>query len=246
MIKKILFIFTFATFLFSTAQMSVRKSDGTEYVNNQTFSFNTYATSSAALYFSVYNTSTTSSITVKALCETLTNTNGSLFQFCFSGNCMFQVQQGQVYPLGGSGNVIPPGQNTGTNDYFENMSATSSSNLYPMTLKFKFYMVDGFDLEYGTPFYITYQYNGILGVKDTTLANTGLYLKNSNVKDAIFITSELSSKAQLLDMSGKKIMSSSITKGENTINVPNIPSGMYILSLTDKNGQTINQKIIKN
>lgn len=246
MIKKILFTLAFSTFLFSTAQMAVRKADGTDYLNNQTFTFNTFAAPSAALYFSVYNTSTTGSITVKAVCESLTNTDGNLFQFCFSGNCQYSVQQGQEYPQGGTGLVIPAGQNTGTNDYFENMTATTSSGVYPAKTKFKFFMVDDFGGTVGTPFYITYQYNGVLGVNDTVVQNAQILVNNTTVKDVVNISSKISAIMSVTDMTGRTMQSSSIVKGENAINLQRLSSGTYLLSFKDKDGNIVTQKIIKN
>ena len=246
MIKKILFIFAFSAFLFSTAQMSVRKPDGTEYVNNQTFTFNTYNTSSATLHFSVYNTSSTASITVKAICESLINTDGSAFQFCFSGNCQFNVVQGQEHPQSGTGLVIPAGTNTGTNDYFENMSATTSSGVYPAKTKFKIIQVDDFGGVVGTPFYITYQYNGVLGVNDTVVQNAQLLVKNTFVKDNVNVSSKISAEMNVIDMTGKTVQTSNIVKGENTINMLKLLSGTYILSFNDKERNIVTQKIIKN
>ena len=246
MIKKILFIFTFASFLFASAQMSVRKLDGTPYVNDQTFEYNTFNSSTAKLSFSVYNTSTTGSITVKALCEALTNTNGNAFQFCFSGNCQFQVVQGQEFPFGGGGNVIAAGQNTGTNDYFENIDPSQSTNgILPMKIKFKFFQVDDFGGTVGAPFYITYQYNGVLGVNDTVVQNAQFLVNNTMVKDMVHISSKISADLNVMDMTGRIVQISTIVKGENAINMQKLSSGTYILSFKDQKGTIVTQKIIK-
>lgn len=222
--------------------MVVKKSDGTVITDGSVFSYNTVDTEESILHFVVYNTAATD-IKVKILCESITNSDGSDFEFCFGGNCMPFVTVGQNYPPNGF--TLPAGSNSGDGDHFWNKKAVSTTGSYPMNFVFKFYQVDGFGSPIGSPVRITYKSLEQLAVNEVDFAKYGISLKSTIINDDIKFEAKNAGTIYLFDASGKLVTSKAINKGENTVNVNTLKSGIYILNYESNNGKTGNIKLIK-
>lgn len=240
--KKILLITAFFCFLFFNAQMVVKKSDGTVITDGSVFSYNTVDTEESILHFVVYNTAT-SDIKVKILCESITNSDGSDFEFCFGGNCIPFVTVGQNYPP--TGFTLSAGSNSGDGDHFWNKKAVSTTGLYPMKFVFKFYQVDSFGNQVGSPVRITYKSLEQLSVNEVDFAKYGISLKSTIINDEIKFEAKNAGSIYLFDASGKLVTSKAINKGENTVNINTLKSGIYILNYESNDGKTGNIKLIK-
>lgn len=236
--KKLFLLSTFLTCSLAMAQMEVRKTDGTIINDGAIFKYNTFDTANDELIFTVANTSSTQSIKVKVLCETLTNTTGDDFQFCFAGNCLPFVRQGASYPPNGF--VINANSNTGDTDNFWNKSDSDS----PKTFLFKFFQVDSFGVEIGSPVRITYLYDKTLAVSNTA-TKSDILVKNTVVKDFMEVESKTNGNITIFDFNGKLVSSQELKSGINKINVQKLSTGVYIVNAISAEGKTFTSKIIK-
>jgi hypothetical protein len=67
-------------------------------------------------------------------------------------------------------------------------------------------------------------------------------------KDVVYVQNnetEGGSKMQIFDLFGKMIASNTLHSGNNSINVSNLSAGAYIVHISKANGETENQKIVK-
>lgn len=226
-----------------TAQMQIQKLDGSVINNGDVYTYSTSNTDDSTLHFTVANTSNSQPIRVKVLCESIANSDGQNFEFCYGGNCMPFVISGQSYPP--DGYEIAPNSNSGDGDHFWNRGATSTTGQYPLTYTFKFSQVDNFGNEFGDPLRVTYKYSGPLAVKETSLQKSGLEIKNTLVNYNLNLNAINAGKISIIDMSGKVVLSTSIVKGENKINVQSLAKGNYVISFNNENGASGSSKIVK-
>lgn len=236
--RKLFLLSTFLTCTFALSQMAVQKLDGTVINDGAIYKYNTYDTDNDLLHFTVANTSTTQSIKVKVLCETLTNTTGEDFEFCFGGNCMPFVVQGMNYPP--NGYTINANSNTGDFDHFWNKKDSNA----PMTFLFKFYQVDTLGNEIGAPVRVTYLYDKTLAVSNAS-AKSDIMVKNSVVKDFIEVDSKNNATISMFDFTGKLVLNQDLKAGNNKINVQKLSTGVYIVNTVSADGKKFATKIIK-
>ncbi|MGX9985557.1 T9SS type A sorting domain-containing protein [Chryseobacterium sp. POL2] len=236
--KKFFILSTFLGFALSNAQMLIKKHDGTVINDGAVFSFNTFDDDASKMYYRVINSSTTEDIKVKMICESLENSDGDSFQFCFGGYCMPFVMLNFNYPP--EGYVIAPGSNSGDNDFLWNQKDYDA----PMSASFKFYQVDAFDNEIGTPIRVKYIYDKNLAVTDVNAVKDVL-VKNTVVTNSLELNSKINTSFQLFDMNSKLVLNSDIKVGDNKVNVQNLATGVYILNIKNANGKNQTQKIMK-
>lgn len=236
--KKLVLLSTFLTCSFALSQMAVKKLDGTVINDGAVYKYNTFNTDNDVLHFTVANTSATQNIKVKVLCESLTNTTGDEFEFCFGGNCMPFVVQGMNYPP--NGYVIDANSNTGDFDHFWNLKESNE----PMSFKFKFYQVDDFGNEIGQPVNITYVYDKQLAVADASTKSDILF-KSTMVKDFIEFDSKTTSTINIFDFNGKLVINQEAKAGNNKINVQKLATGVYLVNSVSANGKVSTTKVIK-
>ncbi|WP_300670473.1 T9SS type A sorting domain-containing protein [Soonwooa sp.] len=242
--KKFFLISSMLTCAFAYSQMQVQKLDGTPIHDGDVFTYGVFddpelGTENSSLKFTVANTSS-SPIKVSVLCEKLNNTDGMDFEFCFGGNCMPFVIEGQDYPMSGQGYPIAAHGNSGTSDHFKNMTGYDD----PMSMVFKFYQMDDLGNPIGTPVHVTYKYDKNLAVSDVNTTKD-VVLKNTIVTNTLELVSKNKTSFQLYDMNSKLVMNSELKAGDNTINVSNLAAGVYILNAKNANGKMQSQKIIK-
>lgn len=236
--KKLVLLSTFLTCSFALAQMAVQKSDGTMMNDGDVYKFSTYDTNNDLLPFKVANTSSTESITVKVLCESLTNTSGDLFQFCFGGNCMPFVIEGMNYPP--NGYTINANSDSGNSDYFWNQKDSAE----PMSYKFKFYQVDDSGTEIGNPIRITYFYDKNLAVSSAS-AKAEILVRNTVVTDFIELDAKNNGRISIFDFNGKLVLDQEVKAGNNRFNVQKLTTGIYIVNAVSATGKKSTTKIIK-
>jgi hypothetical protein len=74
--------------------------------------------------------------------------------------------------------------------------------------------------------------------------NADLVIYPNPTIDVIKFNDNRYKKAELSDLNGKKLASYTLTGTDHTLNVSNLPSGVYLLKLTSANGQ-VTKKIVK-
>lgn len=231
------------SFAFSYSQMAVQKLDGTPIKDGDVYTYNKYGidgvNEDGILKFTVGNSSTSQSITVKVLCESVVNSDGDDFQFCFGGNCMPFVIAGQNYPP--SGYVIGPQSTSGDSDHFWNLKDGDQ----PMSYTFKFFMTDPLGNEVGSPVRVTYKYDKAMAVNESSLSKSGVQLKSTVVTDNLEIISLKNANISLFDMNGKQVLNKEIKSGTTSTSVNSLNAGVYILNVVTAEGKISNIKIIK-
>ncbi|MCR9182045.1 MAG: hypothetical protein NXH73_03880, partial [Flavobacteriaceae bacterium] len=157
--KKIslLLVFLFIS-TFTFAQFNVTDYDDVPILDGDIRGFNSTLASDGTLYFWINNESQTDEIFVRIKLESITNGDGSAYQFCFATLCIFDVQEGETYPVSGGPVTIPAGGTNAEFDKFFNENEGDGSN-YPMDFVWKFFQVDGDDNEIGESITFTYRYD---------------------------------------------------------------------------------------
>lgn len=234
--RKLFLAFAFVT-LMASAQFTVETHGGDPIVDGQII---TYGTLNAELGFYVNNESTTDEIYMRIEFVSAVNYDGVDMQLCF-GLCYDPIAVGDIYPLGGGVVTILPGENQNQEgDKFLNYN-DGGGNL--IDYNFRFIQVDGGLNEIGEDLTFTYRYDPSLGLNDNNLVSAQLIA--TNVKDQLLITASEEVQIELYDIQGRRVVSQKLTSGTNTVNVSNLPTQMYIVKLTNKQGASQITKIVK-
>lgn len=248
--KKLSIFFIFLLFAtLAQAQIALAKSDGTPIVNGQIITYNTTVESNATLYYKIINT-TNSPIDVKIKIENLVNTTGSGFQFCYLNVCKFSVALGAIYPDASSPTpTINIAANSSTVGAGYNMwNGNAGNGTFPLDVVLKFFAVDSFGQEYGTPVTMTYRYdpNAALGVKDLEKTkNSFAQIENTIVEDVLHISVKENTKYSIYAADGKRISQGILAKGKQSIDLSEIGLGTYFVQLQNDLGEVIHEKIRK-
>lgn len=228
------------------AQIALAKPDGTPIANGQIFTYNSTEESVATLYYKIKNTSS-AAIGVRIKITNLQNTTGSGFQFCYLNACLPSVTLNAVYPANSS-SPIPIAANSETPSVGYNMwNSNTGTGTVPLDYTIKYYLVDGLNNEYGTPFTITYRYDPTPLATDEVTKNQNSFAQISEtiIKDKMNIISKEKASYNLLTADGRSVMKGKIEKGDNQIDVLALSNGVYILNLENNKGKTFVKKIIK-
>ena len=88
--------------------------------------------------------------------------------------------------------------------------------------------------------YLLYKFGGSLGVADVAKKSLSVY--PNPAKDIINFSEEVSN-IKIADFSGKIVKN--IATEERTIDVSDLPKGIYVVTAITKDGKSINHKVIK-
>lgn len=245
--KKInLFLFLFITSI-ASAQFTVEDYNGVPILDGDIRGFNSIeptgepGANESVLYFWINNPSTTDEIYMKIQLESITNADGSDYQFCFGDLCIFDVHEGTVYPTSGDPEVIAPGGTNFPDNKFQNDDLGDGT--YPMDFVWKFFQVDDNDNEIGTPLRFTYRFDPNLSVDE--LENTlGVTLENTLVFETLNVQSQNNLDFEIFNLNGQMIQTNQIAPGHTNINVENLQEGMYFIKFANSSGQTSTSKFI--
>ncbi len=245
--KKIsLLLFLFITTIIS-AQFTVEDYDGVPIVDGDVRAFNSLdpvgvTSTEATLYFWINNLSPDNEILMKIRLESITNADGSSYQFCFGDLCIFDVDEGVTYPVSGIPETIPPGGTNLPENKFQNDNPGDGTN-YPMDYVWKFFQVDEDDNEIGESITFTYRFDPNLSVNDFE-NNLGVYLENTLAVDVLKVQSLNSLSFEIFNLNGQLINANQIESGLSNINVANLKTGMYFIRFADNTGQTSTMKFV--
>ena len=241
--KKI-FIATVALFsLVASAQMSLKKLDGTPINNGDVFTFDVAEEPGSYLGIKIYNDSS-DPINVKVQVVDFTNTDGTNVQLCLGDVCLGTIVPGNSYPPNFPAFIDANSEN-GNFDHFLNLNSGINPNL-PVYYSFKFYQVDGNGAEVGNSVSFSYRFVGPLGVSSfNQLEQSGVVLKSNIVSNELEMTTTKDLQYSLFDANGKSVLSQNLEIGNHVIDLSNFSAGIYILSYQNKEGQNGSIRIIK-
>lgn len=240
--KKLLLIGLMFTSVIAFAQFEVRTTSTDELVaDGQTISFSESGSSSSEDYnwkFKVTNTSD-QDIYMRIFVDNLTNTDGSNFQLCFAGVCLFSVNQGTGYPSTAA--LIEPGQTNVAGNSLWNQHPSGTST--PMSWTFRYQAFDAVGgNEIGSPVTITYNYEPNLSIDESELSSVKVF--PTQVENELNISSNEELTAEFYTILGKKVKQNVVASGESTIDVSGLSSQLYIVRFTNKAGKTLVKKIV--
>jgi hypothetical protein len=248
--KKIVFLLACLTSSLAFSQMTMKKLDGTSINNGDIFTYSVIGNASevtsadpAYLGFKIYNSSA-SNINVRMKVISMTNATGSNLQFCIDPICVGTITVGSSYPSGSQPySVVPANGQNGNFDHFVNGYAGNGTD--PVVYVLKFYMVNSFGLEIGTPITITYKYDPLLSTQANDLKSNGITLKSTLVDSQLEFEATAGGQTALYDVNGRVVSDTSYTSGYNVISVANLNAGVYILSFTTDERKKASLRIIK-
>lgn len=227
----------------ASAQFTVEDYNGVPILDGDVRGVNTTDPAIATLYFWINNESTTDDILIKIKQESITNSDGSSYQFCFGMLCIFDVQEGQVYPADGIPIMIPAGGTNPQYDKFQTENEGDGTN-YPIDYVWKFFQVDEDDNEIGESITFTYRYDPLLSVNDLEAANLGVILHNTIAARTLRVESINTLMFEIFNLNGQMINTDHISSGISDINTSNLNAGVYFIRFTDGSNNTSTMKFV--
>lgn len=233
---------------FSQAQLVLVKENGASISSGQVLTYNTTDESTATLHYKIKNTSS-SAVNVRIKILSIQNGTGSGFQFCYLNTCLPSVAANAVYPSN-SNPAITINANSETPSSGYNMwNSNAGSGTFPIDYTIKYYLVDDFNNEYGTPVTITYRYNpnAILSTAETGKEQKLFAVVPATIfKGKLTIISKENISYQINDMEGRQLLKGNLKSGSEAVDTSALNTGVYIITLQNHHGKIISKKIIKN
>lgn len=226
----------------SFAQLSVTKLDGTPINDGDILTFDSAIEPASYLGLKVFNNSN-EDINVKVKCVDIVNADGTNVQLCFGPVCVPTITIGNSYPNIAA--VIEANSSNGNFDHFLNLNTGINPNA-PVLYTFKFYRVDDNNVEIGNSVTFSYRYVSALGVSSFgQLEQAGVSLSSTLVSNYLQMTATKNVRYTIYDVNGKALSSQALVSGEHTVNVSNLPKGVYILQFDSSDGQKGSVKVLK-
>jgi hypothetical protein len=241
--KKI-FIATIVLFsLVASAQMSLKKLDGTPINNGDVFVYDVAVDPGSYLGFKIYNDSP-NPINVKVKVESITNADGTNVQLCLGDVCLPEIIAGNSYPPSFPA-IIEGNSENGNFDHFLNLNSGIDLS-QAVAYSFKFFQLNDLGAEIGNSVSFSYRYVSPLGVSDfSALAQAGIQLKSNVISSNLEMMLDKDIEFVLYDVTGKSVLSRRAEIGMHSVDVSNLNAGVYIMSYTNKKGQSGSTRIIK-
>jgi hypothetical protein len=173
----------------------------------------------------------------------MTNTNGQMMEVCFGPDCYGTTAVGDVFPSSGSVNILTGGIDTSCHLFNNDLGISTS---VPVDYVFKIYQINNFGTQIGTPFIFTYRYDATLS--NTTIvgqSSKSVTLKSTTVSNNLDFEVNLKSDFSIYDLSGKSVLTNDLDYGNQTVDVSNLTSGLYLINFVNENGDTSCVKFIK-
>lgn len=233
----IISLFSLASF----SQLTLKKLDGTVINDGDVLTYTSIEEPANYLGLKIYN-SLSEDVTVKVKVISFPAGYGSNLQLCVDPVCVNNLIVGNSYP--GFGSTIPANGENGNADHFKNSNVGDGVSNLDYVLKL--FRVDENNVEVGNSITFTYRYSPSLSTSAfNQLANAGIQLKSTVVKNNIELQVTKPVKASIYDLNGKIVADQNLVAGINLIEASKLASGLYLLTVTTNEGKKITQKIIK-
>lgn len=240
--KTVLFLGVFFCLLSLQAQFTVEKDNGTPIVDGDIVAFGQVGEPSK-LYFHINNTSS-QAINIRVECVSLTNTDGSMMQFCILPTCYYSVTEGESYPHeqpNGMSLPVAPGAQSNTGEHFMNTDPGNGADVIDYV--FRFYQVNAFGAETGTSLTFTYRYDPLLGISEINKLDIAVY--PTEVKEFLTVETATPLEVEIYDLRGVLVKSEKVSKGKNQLSMAGLSSQLYLVQFENEQGETQTTKIIK-
>lgn len=224
---------------------SITDLDGVAYENNSVHVFNVHGTfenpiDDAKLHLVINNVST-APIKITGQVVEITNTDGTLAQFCIggpSGNCFFPLTEGAFYPSE-QGGIIEPGSNWGNFDYLINLDPNELAEY-----KLRFVQIDESGNEMpDTSFFLTYRYDSSMSVSDANSIAIA-QVSPTVIKGQTNVTLKENALVQVLNLEGKSVKSLKLNSGSSQLDLSGLSAGVYLIQFKGDSGLTTTKKVV--
>ena len=233
----VLSLFSFLSF----SQLTLKKLDGTVINNGDVLTFNHTEDPGNYLGLKIDN-GYSSDIYAKIQVISFPEGYGSNLQLCINPICVSNLLVGNSYPSDGS--YIPANSSNGDFDHFLNTNTGDGQT--NLDYVFRVYSENQDSIEFGNSITFTYRYSPTLSNSDfNQLASAGIQLKSTVIKNNVDLKVIKPVVANIYDLNGKLIVNQSLVAGDNSIEASKLASGLYLLSLTNNEGEKVTVKIVK-
>ncbi|KFF23096.1 T9SS type A sorting domain-containing protein [Chryseobacterium sp. JM1] len=233
---------------FNQAQLTLVKENGTTIPSGKVLTYNTTAENTATLHYKIKNTSS-AAVKVRIKIVSIQNATGSGFQFCYLNTCLPSVAPNAVYPSNSNAPITINANSETPASGYNMWNSNTGSGTFPIDYIIKYYLVDDFNNEYGTPVTIIYRYdpNAILATNETGKEHKQFASISSTLfKNIISVIAKENITYHISNMEGRHVLKGNLKKGDSTIDASTLNTGMYMITLQNNHGKIISKKVIKN
>lgn len=230
---------THAQFAVTTYDSSTMEPNGS--INDgDVFAFNSTNYEASSIYFWIENNNA-HDIYVRIVYDEIINADGTDFEFCFGGLCIFTVEEGVLYPEEGGPLQISAGEQTVDFDHFLNRN--EGSDTFPIDYNIRIFEVDAGDTPNGNEISFTYRFDPTMSVDGFNSVQASV--QNTVVQSQLGIVAQEAVQLQVFDLQGKIITQADLTTGHNSIELVGLHAGLYFGKLQNENGQSEVFKFVK-
>lgn len=239
--KKIILLALFAISAVAHAQIVSVTGNGTEITEGQTFTYNVLNIR-AKLNILVTNLSD-QPINLKLRANTVSYNNE--LQFCFGGECYFNINNGSTVPSLTTGLTLQPGETNTEEDHFWNANPGNGTD--PVTYSLSVIQVDNNGETIAVLRTFNYVYSATAGTTDfSALQNIGVTVKNTVIKNQLELTATQNASLQLVNINGQTVKTIAVKTGDQAIDLSGMASAVYFARFTTAQNKTAQIKIVKN
>lgn len=237
--RKLLYLSILLVAFSMNAQYTVEDHDGNLLTDGDIISFNTIAPDAGAIYdFYVNNTSTTDNIRMKIEFVSALNADGTMMELCF-GLCYTGITIGQSYPPNADYVEIMPGAQTPPGNHMANADPGNGTDV--LDYLFRFYQIDTAGNEIGDPLSVTYRYDPLLSVNENSLS---VNIFATSITDELNVTVDEELNLTIYNLQGKIVKSQKLNIGQQSINMSDLSSQMYVAHFDNGRGLSQTTKIV--
>lgn len=241
--KKIILLAILSFSALTQAQIVSVQGNGTEITENQTFTYS-ILTERAKLNLLVTNLSDTA-INLKLKANSVSYPSDFNIQFCFGGECYFNISNGSTVPSEITGLTLQPQETNTALDHFWNSNPGNGTD--PVTYSLSVIQVDDNGQELAVLRTFSYVYSPTASVSDfSALQNMGITVKNTVVKNQLELTATQNTSLQLVNINGQAVKTAAVKAGSQAIDLSGLSSAVYFARFTTDKNQTAQIKIVKN
>ncbi len=235
--KNLLILVVFFAAFTMNAQYVVTDHDGNEITEGMVVEFSASGVPDGSLEYYVTNNGS-DEIYMRIEFVSAVNANGNGFELCF-GQCYIDLVVGQSVPPAPQKVAIAAGATTPDGNHFAATIPSSEIQDY----NFRFYETDSDGNDIGNNLNFTYRFNPTLGINDVN--ELGVTIASTVIFNDMQVNAVEELDMVVYNLQGKLVNSQKINVGQQTINMSDLSSQMYIVKFSNNEGASKTIKVVK-